>query len=383
MNKDKGVGDSSSSSSSSSCDDKPIYRAASLDSAEAALSAVAAPPMLQRQTYHSPPGAFAMSTTSTFGAGGIVRRSRTYSDETDRSTQSTRDLVAESPPLHRVPVAELVQPTSEVSSSSLSLDPQDVVNNMNRQRIWDLEVAQEVYGGVVAKANDNEASPGPRRVWARAFFLACVMVFLLLAAVATTRSLEKRRKGPVVPLKSGNNPTGSSASSQSDSMFNHSKLWQEAEDEEHHEESLEAKLIAETVNGTFISCPNQNTSSVSEDLRLAICDVADVWEDELERSSLQNNESSIDLTTLWPVACHANATMLVCTTIRDLICTSLQTGLLPTDPWNHSKTTGTAASSSRTSTLGDDCSLVVPRTVTNTPTTLSSSSSSSSDHGSI
>jgi hypothetical protein len=344
MSDDKGSS-SSSSSSNSCCDAKSILRAASLDSAEAALVVAAAPLMLQRQTHHSPPGAFAMST-STFGGGCIVRRSRTYSDETDRSTLSNRD-VSDSPVVHRVPVAELVQPTflpEVVSSSSLSLDQDEAVNTtgISRQRIWDLEIAQEVYGGVVAKANDNEeittGSQGQRRLWVRAFFLACVMVFLLLAAVGTTRSVEQHER----------------------------------------KESLEAAaalLAGETASGTFISCPNQNTTThVHEDLRRTICDVADVWEDELET---QTKDSSIDLTTLWPVSCPANVTMMVCTTIRNLICTSLQTGLLPTDPWNHTSSATSSTSPAAMGTTDNDYSVVVPRTVTNPST-----SSSSSDHGS-
>jgi hypothetical protein len=362
------MSDDKGSSSSNSCDPKSILRAASLDSAEAALVIAAAPLMLQRQTHHSPPGAFAMST-STFG-GGIVRRSRTYSDETDRSTLSSRD-VSDSPIVHRVPVAELVQPTflpEVVSSSSLSLDRDEAVNTtgISRQRIWDLEIAQEVYGGVVAKANDNEeitsGSQGQRRLWVRAFFLACVMVFLLLAAVGTTRSVEHKRKGPVVQLESSNS---------NHTTFNNTEL-----EQYEHEESLEAAaLLAETTSsGTFILCPNQNTTHVHEDLRRTICDVADVWEDELET---QTNDSSIDLTTLWPVSCPANVTMMVCTTIRNLICTSLQTGLLPTDPWNHTSSATSSTSPAAMGTTDNDYSVVVPRTVTNPST-----SSSSSDHGS-
>jgi hypothetical protein len=374
MNDDKG----------SSCDEPKllslaiIQRAASLDSAEAnaakaaaALCAAGPPPRLERHTYHSPPGAFAMSTS---GRHGIVplSRSRTYSDETDRSTvSSTRDddylVAAESqqqPPLHRVPIAELV-PTQQPQV----LETTNVNDDNCRQRIWDLEIAQEVYGGTVVVTTkppeeDGIMSPGQRRLWLRAFFLACVMVFLLLTAVGVTRSLEQKRKGPLQSSSnnsgSGNKPTVPVSSTNGSLNYTDEELLlhetEEEEQEEHHEASFEADLIAETTNGTFISCPNQNTTHVAEDLRLAICDVADVWEDELEATFQNNHETTLDLSTLWPVSCNANVTRMVCTTIRNLICTSLQTGLLPTDPFNHTMTTTTTTTTDYSST---------PRSVTN------------------
>jgi hypothetical protein len=404
MNDDKG------SSSSSSEEPKLlslaiIQRAASLDSAEANAAKAAAalcaagppPPRLERHTHHSPPGAFAMSTSGRHGIVPRSSRSRTYSDETDRSTvSSTRNddyLVAEEsqqqPPLHRVPIAELVttQQPQVLETTNVNDD------NNGRQRIWDLEIAQEVYGGQVVVTTkppeeDGIMSPaGQRRLWLRAFFLASVMVFLLLTAVGVTRrTLEQKRKGPLKSNSNNSNskPTVPVLSTNGSLNYTNEELLllhetEEEEQEEHHEASFEADLIAETINGTFVSCPNQNTTThvVEDDLRLAICDVADVWEDELEASFQNNNNNetttTLDLTTkLWPVSCHANVTMMVCTTIRNLICTSLQTGQLPTDPFNHTMTTTTTDYSS------------TPRSVTN-PTSSShqgGGSSASSHSGS-
>jgi hypothetical protein len=178
-----------------------------IDNVEPPALEVAPPPplpSLERQTHHTPPGAFAMTVGSTpqqvsgsmqqrRGGGGGARRCRTNSS----GTHATMSLEDEDNEVHRVPVAELVLSTS--SSMVSSIGGSFTMATNNHPRLYDVEIAQEVHGGVI---------PGNARtnlVWKRALLLATVVALFLIAVVGTTKAVRPSSPRIAPSLASNNN----------------------------------------------------------------------------------------------------------------------------------------------------------------------------------
>jgi hypothetical protein len=179
-----------------------------IDNVEPPALEVAPPPppllSLERQTHHTPPGAFAVSVGSTpqqvsgsmqqrRGGGGGARCCRTNSC----GTHATMPLEDEDNAVHHVPVAELVLSTS--SSMVSSIGGSFTVATNNHPRLYDVEIAQEVHGGVI---------PGNARtnlVWKRALLLATVVTLFLIAVVGTTKAVRPSSPRTAPSLASNNN----------------------------------------------------------------------------------------------------------------------------------------------------------------------------------
>jgi hypothetical protein len=298
------------------------------DNVEAALQVALPPPplpSLERQAHHTPPGAFAMSLGATPQdvSGSMVRppphrrgdgRCRTNSCDT-HATMSIEDEddYLEEQTMHHVPVAELVVSTD--SSMVSSLGPGGSFTN--NARLYDVEIAQEVYGGDIIPSNLDMRVPSSdvrttRQVWRRAVLLAVGMTLLLVAIVATAKAV-RSSDGPTTGTGNTMPPL---ASNNINTVTNTSAPSQESPEDE-------TSLLS---TPPIVPCQDDDNATklatTTEDSRL-VCLVAEGIKNEL---SIPLNETKTPDDDSWEIICPDGRTILVSNRVRLRLCDWLAKG---------------------------------------------------------
>jgi hypothetical protein len=296
------------------------------DNGEAALEVTPPPPplsSLERQTHHTPPGAFAMSLGATpqevsgsmvLPRRGGARRCRTDSCDT-HATMSLEDEEDDNVEqiMHHVPVAELVLSTESSMVSSIG----GSLTNNNPLRLYDVEIAQEVYGGQVIPG-DVEITPHidtrtTRQVWRRALLLAVVMTLLLVAVVGTAKTVRQSSS-------SSNEATGTAStrppatSSHNIPTTNTNTTSAASPQEPPEDETSREKYLPIS---SVIPCQDVNATLAAQD-SLLVCLVAKGIKDELGIPLNETKSGNLDDT--WEISCPDGRTILVNDRVRLALC---------------------------------------------------------------
>jgi hypothetical protein len=308
------------------------------DNVEADTLEVAPPPpplpMLERQAHHTPPGAFAMSLGATpqdvsgsmvlpspRRGGGGARRCRTNSCDThatmsleDEEDDSDDDYVLQTMRMHHVPIAELVLTTESSMVSSLGPGGSFTNNNNNNSPLYDVEIAQEVYGGQVIPSNlamptlSSEART-TGQVWRRALLLAVGMTLLLVAVVGTAKAVRQSSSNDT----SSTLPPEVTSSKSNPTTNNTTTAVSPPEDE--------TSSVKYLTTPPIIRCQEDNTTEASHD-SLVVCDVAETIKNNL---NIPLNETRGSGPT-WDIVCPDGRTILVNDRVRVGICKFLAKG---------------------------------------------------------
>jgi hypothetical protein len=303
------------------------------DNGEAALEVALPPPpplpSLERQTHHTPPGAFAMSLGATpqevsgsmvLPRRGGARRCRTNSCDTHAtmSLEDEEDDYVEQI-MHHVPVAELVLSTNTSMVSSIS----GSFTNNNPRRLYDVEIAQEVYGGQVIPGDveitpHSDARTMTRQVWKRALLLAVVMTLLLVAIVGTAKAV--RQSSSSSNEATGTVSTRPPVTSKNNNLTPNTTTSEISPQEPPEDETSRDKYLSIP---KIIPCQDENTTLATQG-SLLVCFVAKGIKDELGIPLNETKSGNLDDT--WEISCPGGRTIVVNDHVRLALCERLAQG---------------------------------------------------------